>query len=165
VYVEDKQVSKGNEWATPSGPSASYSTRAASGIPVSYNTGSSAYLSKASISYSTWPSASQLGPPAPAGPTATVPADSPYIYDEDIAMVEREGETYYQFSSNGKKYEKSIADWIEERVEHEGQIVRCWAYTGKNSGTKYWRWSMESVSARGKWTGKGTGKGKGKGKS
>jgi len=167
VYVEDKQVSKDNEWATPSGPSASYSNGATSGIPVSsystgatYTTGPSAYMSKTSISYSTWPSASQSGLPAPAGPAATVPADSPYVHDEDIYMFEKQGETYYRFTSDGKKLETMTAEWKQETVKHKGHIERCWAYTGKNSGTKFWRWSMESISTKGK--GKGRGKGKGK---
>ncbi|ELR02005.1 hypothetical protein GMDG_05169 [Pseudogymnoascus destructans 20631-21] len=60
----------------------------------------SAYPPKAAISYSTWPSTSQLASPDPVGTTATIPANSPYIFDEDITQVETQGRTYYKFSCN-----------------------------------------------------------------
>ncbi|KFY17548.1 hypothetical protein V492_00591 [Pseudogymnoascus sp. VKM F-4246] len=132
MYVEDKIVDTGNQ---------------SSPLPYSIGATSRSYTY---MPYGTLPSASQSRPPAPTGPLATIPVDSPYVHDEDIYVFEKQDQSYYRFSSAGKKLETMTDQWKPEKVNHDGKVLDCWAYTGKNSGVKHWRWTMESIFPKGK---------------
>lgn len=82
-----------------------------------------------------------------------------YIHDGDIKLVRKGKEEYYHFHCNEKKYETRKSDWIEIPSEVDGQS--CWVYKGKKTGTRYWRWTMDTVTT----SYKGKDKGKGKGNS
>ena len=107
MYIEDKIVDIGNQSS-----------------PLLYSIGATS-RSYMYMPYGTLLSVSQSRPPALTGPLATIPDDSPYVHNEDIYIFEKQDQSYYRFSSGGKKLETMTDQWKPEKVNHEGKVLDC----------------------------------------
>jgi hypothetical protein len=95
-------------------------------------------------------------PPIPSQPMEVEPNDSlvdvAQLLDQNYVSVsireygESISENLYRFIHNDAALEKRGHEWHEETVLREGQPVSCMVYTGRNSGIRYWTWTLDPES-------------------
>jgi hypothetical protein len=146
VYIEDQKVSKDytqlGQWEASSSSQAtsSYYPPNSSGTLGSYAAGPST-----TPSYYSQGTAASADHPQYAAQTSEA-AGSEYIEDGDIKLILKGNEEYYRIRCNGKSHDTRKAGWVEMPTVVNGQPSSYWAYTGRLSGTIYWRWTLTDVT-------------------
>jgi hypothetical protein len=80
-------------------------------------------------------------------------SDRPSLLDEHYveASIRQYGhgieDHVYRFVHGAKTIEKRGNEWHSETTMYEGQPRSCIVCVGKNSGIRYWTWTLDPVSS------------------